>query len=108
MSKRPYTCVLAVMTTTNDGSIKSDGAEIDKPSAKRQKFVHHASTGASFLSDNKLVHSEEKSFKCDMCDSAYRHRSTLRQHKISKHTEKTFKCDICELRILLFTRVDYP
>ena len=42
------------------------------------------------------VHTDERKFKCDKCEKAFRQLSTLTQHKASKHTSsKPYVCEIC-------------
>jgi stress-induced morphogen len=48
------------------------------------------------LQKHKRVHSCEKPFQCPMCDKAFKDSSTLRNHKRIHTGEKPFKCDICE------------
>jgi len=42
------------------------------------------------------VHTDERKFKCDKCEKAFRQLSTLTQHKASKHSSsKPYVCEIC-------------
>ena len=38
---------------------------------------------------------EGKTFKCDICQSSFTHKSNLKTHIGSVHEGKTFKCNIC-------------
>lgn len=39
----------------------------------------------------------KKRFKCDICDSTFTQKTSLKQHKLTLHTGvKPFKCDVCE------------
>jgi len=49
------------------------------------------------------VHTDERKFKCDKCEMAFRQLSTLTQHKASKHSvSKPYVCEICTKK---FSRV---
>jgi len=42
------------------------------------------------------IHTDERKFKCDKCEKAFRQLSTLTQHKASKHSSsKPYVCEIC-------------
>ena len=44
----------------------------------------------------KLIDTEEKSHKCNICDTLFKQKSNLNRHKMMHTGEKSFKCNICE------------
>ena len=44
----------------------------------------------------KLSHTEEKTFKCDLCEKAFAQLVNLKTHKLCYTGENTIKCDLCE------------
>ena len=44
----------------------------------------------------KSVHSDERDFKCDSCEKAYKFNYDLKQHKKSVHEGIVIQCQKCE------------
>ena len=43
------------------------------------------------------IHEREKHFECDMCQSKFKQRGSLKAHITSVHEgNKSFKCDMCD------------
>nr|CAD7198490.1 unnamed protein product [Timema douglasi] len=43
-----------------------------------------------------LVHSEQRKYKCDVCDKSFKRKSHLNKHLLSHSEQRKYKCDVCE------------
>ena len=50
----------------------------------------------SDLKRHKLVHSRERPYKCDLCDYSTAQSGNLKMHKLIHTREKPYKCDLCD------------
>uniref|UniRef100_A0A336LW72 CSON006329 protein n=1 Tax=Culicoides sonorensis TaxID=179676 RepID=A0A336LW72_CULSO len=41
------------------------------------------------------VHSNNRSFKCDLCDKSYKRQDSLNQHRLLHENKRSFECEIC-------------
>jgi len=53
------------------------------------------STGSAMRYHQRVVHSGDKPFKCDMCEKAFNRKDTLESHLSSHSDLKPFMCSVC-------------
>ncbi|CAH1107866.1 unnamed protein product, partial [Psylliodes chrysocephalus] len=61
----------------------------------RSRKVSSKINDVSNIQAHLKIHSNEKSFKCDVCSKGFNRKSSLQRHLIIHSNERPFKCDIC-------------
>ncbi|XP_067124366.1 oocyte zinc finger protein XlCOF6-like [Centruroides vittatus] len=58
-------------------------------------FVIRVLNGEATLKYHEKTHSDERPFKCDICNKGFNLRGQLKSHQKTHIEERPFKCDIC-------------
>ena len=102
--ERPYVCDIcteAFMTSSVLISHRQThtGDTCRKCDVRQKIFAH-------LLKKNKLAHTDEKPYQCDMCRKRFTERSNLKTHMLTDEGERSdiFECDVC---LKQFTRRSY-
>ncbi|XP_044727321.1 gastrula zinc finger protein XlCGF57.1-like isoform X1 [Chrysoperla carnea] len=98
--RKDITCDICSKTFINELSFKTHIKhmhENQKPARNHLcSICGWASTAPYQLRRHLLIHTNERPFKCDHCDKAYRRPDHLRKHITSEHlNQRNFQCKYC-------------
>lgn len=51
------------------------------------------------------IHTDDRPYRCTLCDKGFRQSTDLRYHTISFHGEKKHQCQLCDKKFVLPTNL---